>query len=87
MQQIVLLQQEKFRKTPYKRLEWGNSWAKSQIDQYIYAFNHDITEIKIITDHRTVDSIVEEIAEKSGVTLLNDKRGSFKKSLIGRLRF
>lgn len=59
------------------------SWAKSQIERCIYAFNHEITEEKIITDYKTVDNIVEEIAEKSGLTLLKDKRGRLKK-LIDR---
>jgi len=80
---ILYAEKETIEKRLNKRLEWGNSWAKSQIDRCIYAFNHEITEEKIITDYKTVDNIVEEIAEKSGLTLLNDKRGRFKK-LIDR---
>lgn len=78
---ILYAKKKTIEKRLNKRLERGNTWAKSQIDRCIYAFNHDITEQKILTDDKTIDSIVEEIAEKSGVALLNDKRGRFKKLL------
>ncbi|MBP3039730.1 AAA family ATPase [Bacillaceae bacterium Marseille-Q3522] len=78
---ILYAEKKTIEKRLNKRFEWGNSWAKSQIDRCIYEFNHDITEEKIITDNKTVDIIVEEIAEKSGLTLLSDKRGHFKKLL------
>lgn len=80
---ILYAEKKTIEKRLNKRFEWGNSWAKSQIDRCIYAFNYEITEEKIITDHKSVDHIVEEIAEKSGLTILNDKRGRFKK-LIDR---
>ncbi len=80
---ILYTEKETIEKRLNKRLEWGNSWARTQIDRCIYAFNHEITEEKIITDYKTVDNIVEEIAEKSGLTLLKDKRGRLKK-LIDR---
>jgi len=66
-----------------KRIERGETWARAQIDKCIYAFTHDITGEKIITDNRSVDSIIEEIAQKCGLTLLNDKRGHLRK-LIDR---
>lgn len=78
---ILYAEKKTLEKRLNKRLEWGNSWAKSQIDRCIHAFNHEITEEKIITDLKTFDSIVEEIAEKSGVPLLNDKRWSIRKKL------
>lgn len=40
----------------------NNSWAKLQIDRCIDAFNDEIIEEKIITDNKTIDEIVEEIA-------------------------
>ncbi|ABW18161.1 DEAD/DEAH box helicase family protein [Alkaliphilus oremlandii] len=76
---ILYAEKKTIEKRLNKRFEWSNSWAKSQIDRCIYAFNHHITEEKIITDHKTIDDIVEEIAEKSGLTLRSDKRGHFKK--------
>lgn len=78
---ILYAEKKTIEKRLNKRLERGTTWAKLQIDRCIYAFDHDITEQKIITDDKTVDSIVEEIAEKSGVALLNDKRSRFKKLL------
>ena len=64
-----------------KRLARGETWAKSQIDRCIRAFNHDITEEKIMTDNQSVDFVVEEIARRSGVTLLPDKRTSLQKMI------
>lgn len=62
-----------------KRLERGDTWAKAQIDRCIYAFDNDITEEKIITDGRSIDSIVEEIVGRSGLTLSADNRTYLKK--------
>lgn len=63
------------------RLERGETWAKSQIDRCIETFDTEITEEKIITDNRSVDYVVEEIAKRSGLTLLSDKRTFFKKGI------
>jgi hypothetical protein len=76
---ILYAEKKTIEKRLNKRFEWGNGWAKSQIDRCIYAFNHDITDEKIITDNKTVDTIVEELAEKSGLTLVIDKRSYIKK--------
>lgn len=57
-----------------KRFEWFNSWGKAQIDRCLHAFRHDITHERIETDHLTVEQIVEEIAEQSGLTLQASKR-------------
>jgi len=62
-----------------KRFEMNNSWAKLQIDRCIDAFNDEIIEEKIITDNKTIDEIVEEIARKNGLTLTYDRRTSVKK--------
>ena len=66
-----------------KRFSMGETWAKSQIDFCIHAFDHNITEEKIATDNRSIDSIVNEIAHRSGLTLVSDKRNRLKK-LIDR---
>lgn len=76
---ILCAEKKTIEKRLNKRFEWGNRWGKSQIDRCIYAFNHDITDEKIITDNKTVDTIVEELAEKSGLTLVIDKRSYIKK--------
>jgi len=57
----------------------NNSWAKLQIDRCIDAFNDEIIEEKIITDNKTIDEIVEEIARKNGLTLTYDRRTSVEK--------
>ncbi len=80
---ILYAEKKTIEKRLNKRFEWGNTWAKSQIDRCIFAFNHDITEEKIITENKTIDNIVEELAEKSGLTLLSDRRSHLKK-LIDR---
>lgn len=80
---ILYAEKDTLEKRLNKRLERGDTWAKTQIDRCIYAFNHSIKEEKIITDNKSIDNIVEELAEKSGLTLLSDKRSGFKK-LIDR---
>lgn len=64
-----------------KRLKRGETWAKSQIVRCIEAFDTEITEEKIITDNRNIDCVVEEIAKRSGVTLLPDNRTLLKKGI------
>lgn len=64
-----------------KRLERGETWAKAQVDRCIHAFNTEITEEKIITDDKSVDEVVEEIAYRSNLKLLPDKRSRIKKWL------
>lgn len=60
-----------------KRFEWFNSWGKAQIDRCLHAFHHDITHDKIETSHLTVEQVVEEVAKRSGLTLLAVKRSLF----------
>lgn len=80
---ILYAEKKTIEKRLRKRLERSPAWAKSQIDRCLHAFNHDITGEKIITDNKGVDRIVEEIAKKSGLTLLPDNRSSFRK-MLGR---
>lgn len=76
---ILYAEKKTIEKRLNKRIERGNTWAKQQIDRCIYAFHYDITEEKIITDNRSIDNIVEELAQKSGLTLLEDRRSQIKK--------
>lgn len=78
---ILYADKETLLKRLNKRLERGETWAKAQIDRCIRAFNEEITEEKIITDNKEIDTIVEEIAMRSGVSLLPDKRLRFKKKM------
>ncbi|WP_440896963.1 AAA family ATPase [Amphibacillus sp. Q70] len=64
-----------------KRLERGETWTKAQVDRCIHAFNTEITKEKIITDNTSIDFVVEEIARRSKLTLLPDKRSGLKKWL------
>jgi len=80
---ILYADKETILKRLNKRFERGDTWAKSQIDRCIYAFNHAITEEKIITDNKSIDSVVDEIAKKSALTLLPDSR-TYLKKLIDR---
>lgn len=62
-----------------KRLKRGETWAKAQIDRCLHAFDHHITEEKIMTDHLRIDGVVQEIAARSGLVLLPDNRSALKK--------
>lgn len=59
----------------------SNLLTEVHIDRCIHAFDHVITETKIMTDEKSIDDVVEEIAAKSGITLLPDKRGRIKKEI------
>jgi tRNA uridine 5-carbamoylmethylation protein Kti12 len=78
---ILYADKETILKRLNKRLERGETWAKLQVDCCIEAFNTTITEEKIITDNRSIDYVVEEIAKRSEVTLLPDKRTFLKKRI------
>ena len=64
-----------------KRLEFGENWAKQQIDRCIDAFDTVITDTKIMTDDKSVDDIVEQIAKLSNLTLIRDRRTFIKRWL------
>ena len=55
------------------------TFALKAIDRCIYSFDNNITDEKIITDNMSVDSIVNEIAQKANLELLLDNRSRFKK--------
>ena len=76
---ILYAERRTLEKRLSKRLEHGDTWAKANIDRCIRAFNSCITEEKIITDGKSVDAIVSEIAANSGLTLAVDSRGRLRK--------
>jgi len=52
-----------------KRGERGESWSRQQIDRCIDAFDTVITDRKIMTDDKSIDDVVSEIARLSNLTL------------------
>lgn len=76
---ILYADRETIVKRLNKRLERGETWAKLQIDRCLHAFGQHITEEKIMTDNRSIDSIVEEIAARSGLALAADRRSRLRK--------
>lgn len=78
---ILYANKETILKRLNKRLARGETWAKTQVDRCIHAFNHEITEEKIVTDNKSVDAVVEEIATRSELPILPDQRHAIKKLL------
>ena len=64
-----------------KRLEYETSWAAQQIDRCLVAFQNEITEGIIQTDAMTIDEVVLEIARRSNLTLVPDRRSTLRKKL------
>lgn len=63
------------------RLEGEKSWAAQQIDRCLLAFSKEITETKIMTDGKSIDEVVDEIAKQSGLTLEVDQRSRLRKKI------
>lgn len=78
---ILYAERDTLLKRLASRLEGKNSWAARQIDRCITAFQKDITEVKIHTDHMSIFQVVEAIGELSGVSLLEDRRSGLKRRL------
>lgn len=55
------------------------SFAMNSIDRCIHSFDNYIKDIKIMTDDKKVDDVIEEIAQKSNINLLPDNRSKTKK--------
>lgn len=55
------------------------SFAVNSIDRCIHSFDNYIKDIKIMTDDKKIDDVVEEIAQKSNINLLPDNRSKIKK--------
>lgn len=78
---ILYANKETLIKRLNKRLERGETFAKSQIDYCIDFFDNSITENKIFTDDFDVDEVVEQISKKSEFKLLKDNRNTLKKKI------
>ena len=57
----------------------SENFAVNSIDRCIYSFDNHIKDVKIITDDKKIDEVVEEIAQKSGIELTADNRSGIKK--------
>ena len=64
-----------------KRFDGAGSWPRQQIDRCINAFDNHITEQKIMTDNKSIDDVVDEIASKSGLLLPPDNRSLMRKKI------
>lgn len=64
-----------------KRGNGKNSWAAKQIDRCMQGLSNEIFEGKINTDNMTIESVVEEVARRSGIALLPDKRSRVRKGI------
>ncbi|WP_135555382.1 AAA family ATPase [Paenibacillus cymbidii] len=76
---ILYADKEVIMKRLNKRAKFGETWAKAQVDRCLEAFNTVIPDEKIVTDRKPVDSVVEEIAARSGLRLPPDNRSRLKK--------
>lgn len=63
----------------HNRLEFGNTWAKQNIENCIQAFNSKKFGIKINTNGKSIDNIVSEIGKQFNLNILPDKRSKYKK--------
>ena len=57
----------------------SESFAVNSIDRCIYSFDNHIKDVKIITDDKKIDEVVDEIAQKSDIKLTADNRSGIKK--------
>jgi len=55
------------------------AFAVQSIDRCLHSFDTVIKEIRIITDGKSIDDVVNEIAEKSNITLTRDTRSRLRK--------
>lgn len=78
---ILTAEKSTIQKRLNSRFSRGTAWAKLQTDRCMDAFNQDITDEKIMTDHRDINSVVEEIAARSKLSLLPDNRYYIKKQI------
>jgi len=56
-----------------------DSFAVQAIDRCLKAFDTDITEIKIMTDDKSVDDVVTEIAQACNLNLTRGRRSGIRK--------
>lgn len=78
---ILYAQEETILRRLASRLETRRSWAAQQAGRCIRAFNEEITEQKVHTDHLSISQTAEQIARLAGITLPEDRRSGFHKSI------
>lgn len=76
---ILYAQEQTIRKRLASRLEGKQSWAALQIGRCLRAFDREITEERIDTDHLDVEQTAGRIAALSGIPLAEDRRGSLRR--------
>ncbi|WP_152658492.1 AAA family ATPase [Oceanobacillus sp. CFH 90083] len=62
-----------------KRLEKKGSWGFKQIDRCITSLADEAFGEKILTDHLSIDGVVEMIAVKANLVLQEDNRSNLRK--------
>ncbi len=78
---ILYAQKETLLRRLASRLESRHSWGAQQIDRCIKAFNEDITEEKVHTDHWSIAQTAGQIADLAGLALPEDRRSAFRQSM------
>ena len=66
------------------RGEGRRSWAAQQIDRCLQAFEAEIREHRITTDHMTTQQVVQAVADCAGLSLTEDRRSRPRRFQIGR---
>jgi hypothetical protein len=78
---VLYAGRETLRRRLNRRLARGETWAKAQIDRCVEAFDGGIIDERVVTDGLSVESIVEQLAERCGITLTPDTRGTLRRKL------
>ena len=64
-----------------RRGDGKNSWAANQIERCVQALSDDYFKEHIGTDKMTIDEVVEDIATRCHIELINDNRSQVKKKI------
>lgn len=78
---ILSIDKETNLKRLAKRFDNKNPWFIEQIELSEKAFQNDIPGIKLKTDNLSITEVVELIAKKTNLELIEDKRTNFQKKL------
>lgn len=78
---ILSIDKETNLKRLAKRFDNKNPWFIEQIELFEKAFQNDIPGIKLKTDNLSITEVVELIAKKTNLELIEDKRTNFQKKL------
>lgn len=76
---ILYAQDETIRRRLASRLEGKQSWAALQTGRCLRAFDTEITEERIDTDHLDVEQTAGRIAALSGIQLAEDRRSGLRR--------